>query len=128
MQRAAGIAILWLLAASPILAQVVVSGRVVDEEGAPLSNARISARQGGGTPITAETGPAGIFHLHLLQAGKYLVSAQRTGFFQLVERPIEFEAGMQPVTLILNANREVFQSVEVGENSSPVDPAQTERE
>ena len=128
MQPAARIAILGLLAASPIFAQLTVSGRVIDEEGAPLGNARISARQAGGAPSTAESGPAGNFHLHLPQPGKYLISVQRTGYFQLVERPIEVQAGMQPVTLILNANREVFQSVEVGESSSPVDPAQTERE
>src|ERR1019366_677681 len=128
MQYMLRFAILALLAASVAHAQVSLKGRVVDEDGAPLNRARISARENGQTPHTVETGPTGTFVLVLPEPGTYLVTVQRTGFFQMTERPIEAERSGREVTLVLNPNREIFQSVNVGESSSPVDPDQTERE
>lgn len=131
IQRPLQLAILALLAAGAN-AQVSLKGRVVDEDGAPLARARISARLAVPTLRTLETaietGPTGTFVLDLPEPGRYLVSVQRTGFFQLLDRPIEVGPETQAVTLVLNPNREIFQSVNVGESSSPVDPDQTERE
>jgi len=132
MQCMARVATLALLAAGATYAQVDLKGRVVDENGAPLAHARISARRAGQTPQTAvlsvETGPTGAFNLGLPEPGAYLVTVQRTGYFQLTERPIQADRSGHDVTLVLNPNTEIFQSVNVGESSSPVDPAQTDRE
>ncbi|HEY3836678.1 MAG TPA: TonB-dependent receptor, partial [Bryobacteraceae bacterium] len=117
-----------LLAAGVAYPQVTFNGKVVDDDGAPLAHARISLHQGAETPRTVETGPTGAFKIDLPQPGKYLVTVQRTGYFQLSERPIVVDHAGHDVTLVLNPNREIFQSVDVGESSSPVDPAQTERE
>ena len=128
MQCISRLSIIALLAAGAGYAQVSLSGRVVDEVGAPLDRARISARKAGGTQHTVETGPTGAFRIPVQDPGTYLVSVQRTGYFQLSERPVEVSGVPQEVTLVLNSNREIFQTVNVGESSSPVDPAQTERE
>ncbi len=128
MQYASRVAILALVAAGVGYAQVTLTGRVVDEDGAPLSRARISAHKASEAPQTIETGPTGAFQLNLPDPGKYLVTVQRTGYFQLSERPIDVDQNSPQVTLVLNPNREIFQSVSVGESSSPVDPAQTDRE
>ncbi len=133
MRRAIQIAILILLTGAAAWAQISLNGRVVDENGAPLARARVSARltesQGRDqAPHTVETGPTGTFILNLPGPGTYLLSVQRTGFFQLPERKIAVDASGREVTLVLNPNREIFQSVNVGESSSPVDPDQTDRE
>lgn len=119
MPRLLRLAIPALLAISAAWAQVSLNGRVVDENGAPLARARVSARQGDQAPRTIETGPTGTFVLNLAGPGTYLVTVQRTGFFQLPERAIQVDAAGREVTLILNPNREIFQSVNVGESSSP---------
>ena len=129
MQYSSRIALIALLAANVAAAQISLSGRVVDDDGAPLAHARISAHQAGSTQVvTAESGPAGNFQLSLPGPGSYRVGVQRTGYFQLSERTVEVDRGTSGITFVLNPNREVFQSVDVGESSSPVDPAQTERE
>jgi hypothetical protein len=130
MQCTDRLAILGFLAAVLVTgahAQVTLKARVVDEDGAPLANARISAQLAPMMPFTVETGPTGTFTLDLPVPGTYLVTVQRTGFFQLTDRPVEVDGTGREVTLVLNPNREVFQSVNVGESSSPFDPAQTER-
>ena len=114
----------WMAAASPLL-----RGRVVDDTGAPVANARVSARLGpDASPVEAASNPAGAFELALLREGHYLVSADCPGYFRLQDRPVEAGAEGAEVTLVLNPQREVFQSVEVGESPSPVDPQQTTRE
>ncbi len=131
MQYSTRVAMFAVMTAAAAHAQVRLSGRVVDDAGAPLTRARISAHKAGETPVTAETGPTGAFHLDLPEPGKYLVTVQRTGYFQLSERPVDVGPAAQEVTLVLNPNRGACLSgaVNVGESSSsPVDPAQTDRE
>jgi len=111
----------WMAAATPAL-----TGRVVDDSGAPIANARVSARSGSdASPVEATSNAAGAFDLALPREGRYLVSAERVGYFRLQDRPVEVGAPGAEVTLVLNPQREVFQSVEVGDSPSPVDPAQT---
>jgi hypothetical protein len=50
------------------------------------------------------------------------------GFFRLERRPVQVGTDGAELTLVLNAEREVFQSVQVGDSPSPVDPARTDRE
>jgi hypothetical protein len=117
-------AVPWMAAASPFL-----KGRVVDDSGAPIANARVSARPDpGASAVEAASNAAGAFELALPREGRYLVSAERLGYFRLQDRPVDAGAEGAEVTLVLNPQREVFQSVEVGESPSPVDPQQTHRE
>lgn len=109
-------------------AQVLLTGRVVDENEAPVANARISARVGLESAQQAFSGPPGEFRLRLPAPGRYLVNVGCAGYFQLVDRPVDVGPEGTEITLVLNAQREVFQSVTVGEEAAPVDIQQTQRE
>jgi hypothetical protein len=107
----------------------VVSGRVVDDSGAPIANARVSARlSSDASPVEASTNAAGAFQLRVPRDGRYLVTVDRAGYFRLQDRPVDIGAQNAEVTLVLNPQREVFQNVEVGDSPPAVDPAQTVRD
>jgi Carboxypeptidase regulatory-like domain len=106
-------------------AQVTLTGRVVDQNEAPVANARVSARRGQQSPVETYSGPSGAFELRLPAADTYLIDVDRTGYFALKDRPVQAPS---EITLVINEQEEVFQSVTVGELPSPVDPEQTQRE
>jgi len=112
----------------------VLRGRVVDEKEAPVAGALIVARPAssgtGAAPAAsreAHSGLAGDFILTLSDAGDYLVSVQREGYYELKDRPIHVE-GPQETTLVVNSVREVFQAIDVGGEPSPVDLAGMQKE
>ena len=108
--------------------QAVLTGRVVDDNDAPVADARVTMRRGTEAPIETHTSPTGAFRIDLPAAGDYLAGAAHEGYFELTGRPVRVEAGGSEVTLVLNAQREVFQSIDVGALPNSVDPEQTERE
>lgn len=116
------------LAVNALRAQVTLSGRVVDDNEAPIAGARVWAHQGQQAAVEAYTGPAGAFQLFLPEPGEYLVSVENVGFFRLEDRVVRLDKGGAEVTLVLNPQREVFQSVQVGDSPSPIDPASTNLE
>jgi len=75
----------------------------------------------------AEAGPAGTFQLTVPEAGAYKIEVDCAGYYRLTQS-IAVPAGGSEVTLVLNTQREVFQSITVGEQPTTVDPAQTEHE
>jgi hypothetical protein len=93
----------------------------VDDDGAPIAGARVWTR------VTLETYSAvtGDFELAVPSEGDYLVSAEHEGYFLLKDHSVHVGTTPAEVTLVLNPQREVFQSVSVGESPSPVDPEQT---
>ncbi len=115
-------------AAASANAQVTLSGRVVDENEAPVANAHVRVHKGEQAPADTFTGPTGAFQISLPEAGDYLVSVERPGYFRLTDRPAHVEKGEAELTLVLSPEREVFQSVEVGDSPSLVDPARTDNE
>lgn len=74
-----------------------------------------------------ETGPDGAFSIDLPAAGDYLIDVQRQGYYRLTGQPVHLETS-QEVTLTITTVREVFQSVDVSEQPSPVDIDQTRNE
>ncbi len=108
-------------------AQVLFTGHVVDENGAPVAQARVAAQTAPYAPRDAYTGPSGAFEISLSAPGPYQVTVERAGFFRLTE-PIQVQADGADLTLVLNPQREVFQSIDVGELPTPVDPAQTDQQ
>ncbi len=116
-----------LACAAAAAAQVKVAGRVSDEDGAPVPAARVVARCGAAPAMEAQTGPAGDFQMSL-PPGDCTLNASHAGFFELRDRPIHIGDGPTEVTVMLNPQREVFQSVTVGALPAPVDPAQTQGE
>jgi hypothetical protein len=115
-------------AAASAHAQVVLSGRVVDENEAPVANAHVRVHKGEPAPRETFTGPTGAFRIPLSEPGDYLVSVECPGYFRLTDRPAHVEKGESELTLVLSPEREVFQSVEVGDAPSLVDPARTDNE
>lgn len=126
--RIARVAIAGLAAAGIAAAQTSLTGRVVDQNDAPVANARISARRGSEAPIETHSGPSGTFVLALSAPDTYLVNVDRAGYFALKDRSVQVSAGSTEVTLVVNQQKEVFQSVTVGEQPTPIDPQQTQRE
>jgi hypothetical protein len=126
--RIAWLALAVLAAAGIAAAQVTLSGRVVDENEAPVAGARVSAHLGDQPAIEAKSGPAGDFRLSLPAPETYLLDVDRAGYFQLTNRPVAVTGAATEVTLVLNAQHEVFQNVTVGAMPTPVDPEQTQRE
>ena len=122
------IALMALTAVGLAGAQVVLTGRVVDENDAPLDHARVTAHRGQEAPLEAYSGPSGGFRLSLPSPGTYLMGVNRPGYFELKDRPVDITASGAEVTLVLNPQREVFQTVQVGALPDLVDPDQTQRE
>jgi hypothetical protein len=116
------------LAAGLASGQVVWSGHVVDQNESPVAQARVSARLAGGAALETTSGPGGQFRLALPGPGSYVVSVDRHGYFAIKDRTIEIGSPAADVTLVLNQQQEVFQSVTVGEMPTPVDPTETTRE
>ena len=109
-------------------AQVTLTGRVVDQNEAPVANARVSAHRGPEIPVATYSGPSGSFELRLAAPDKYLIDVDRIGYFALKDRSVQVSAPSSEITLVLNEQDEVFQSVTVGEQPSPIDFEQTQRE
>jgi len=104
-------------------AAVSVTGHVVDENEVPVPNAAIGIP--GVAPVHSDA--TGAFALRLPRPGDYLVSAEHQGYYKLTGHPIHVEPGSE-VTLVLNTVREVFQTVNVHEEPSPVDLTATQNE
>ncbi len=108
--------------------QAVLTGRVVDENDAPLDHAHVTARRGPEAPLQAYSGPSGQFRIVLPALGTYLLGVQRPGYFELKNQPVDVPATGTEITLALNVEQEVFQAVQVGAVPDLVDPDQTQRE
>jgi hypothetical protein len=111
----------------PLLAgEVTLTGRVVDENDAGVSRARILLRPAGqheasSSFLKAVTGPTGAFSLRLASPGSYLVSAECEGYFPLKDHAVQVSAEEPELHLVLNHVREVRQSVNVTASASPID-------
>ncbi len=114
-----------LAAAAPgALAQALLTGRVVDEHGSPVAHARVWVLPAE-AHLDAYTTPAGDFQIAVPRQDRYQLNVEHAGFFLLKEAPAESGAEL---TLVLTPQREVFQSLDVGESPSLVDPSTTSGE
>lgn len=103
-----------LIAAQCCAAQVMLRGRVVDEDNAAVPNAQILLKAAAGAVrIDALTDPTGVFHAALPGPGNYLVSVIHTGFFPVSDRAIEVHAGANELLLSMDHVRNTSESVNV---------------
>lgn len=96
------------------LPQAGIEGRVVDDEGAPVAGARVTAvarSAGTGVPVEllyAVSSPDGSFTLDGLDPGDYLVDARAAGRrSETVTVTVTEEHGADGVTLVVEASRQV---------------------
>lgn len=113
-------------------AQVELTGRVVDENEAPVGGAKVTvhpkaATVPGVSSWETQTEPTGIFNLMLPAPGQYLIGIEREGYYALKNVPVEADVSRE-ITLAINSVREVFQSVDVKEEPSPVNIEQSQNQ
>lgn len=110
----------------PLRAAVTIRGRVVDENNVAVAGARVWGRapsEGVGTPEEAfgSSGLTGLFTFTLPSPGLYLFSVEAIGYFPLRDRAVRVDESLGELHLVLNHQREVFESVKVRASASPVD-------
>ena len=110
--------VLLLAAATPLIcaaaSPATITGRVVDENGAPVGKARIEVLPPapGATAIQAESDAAGAFKLDIEDAGAYRVRVDCDGFFQFTQQSMNLTADA-PVEIRINHVKEMAESVDV---------------
>ncbi|HLH44027.1 MAG TPA: TonB-dependent receptor [Bryobacteraceae bacterium] len=124
-----------LCAFAPLFAaDIGLSGRVVDEDDAPVRGAVVILRPAPGSNISApaegwraETGPSGAFSLTVPSGSDFLVSVRRQGYYALADQATHVEPG-QELTLSISSVREVFQSADVNATTSPLEAGQAQNQ
>ena len=121
-------AAIWALWAFSCLAQEVrVSGRVVDENAAPVPAARLDFS----SPLTSRPLPAaftdefGRFDVVLPRPGAYAIQAGKDGFFLLKDVQANFTGGVNRLTVTLNHLRELVETIDVVYSPPAIDPVET---
>jgi hypothetical protein len=110
-----------------------LSGHVTDESDTPVAGARVTLHNsvhgaaGPAGPWETQTDLAGVFSVVLPSAGVYLMDVEKEGYYRLKDRPVHAETA-QEVTVTIESVREVFQSVDVSGEPSPVDIEQTQNQ
>jgi hypothetical protein len=111
-------AALLVLLADALCAQVVVTGRVVDENGAAVAGARLEIRGAAQTqPPVAVTDAQGRFRLELGQP--------REGFFVLRQARLDVRLGPNDLSVTLNHLQELAESLDVVYSPPAIDPDET---
>jgi hypothetical protein len=114
-----------LLGAPLFAADVILRGRVIDENGAPVRGASVTVRPRTGAIVAppeglweAQTDPDGIFAFTLPGPADIVISVEREEYYALKEQALHLES-LQELTLTINSVREVFQSTNVNAETSP---------
>src|SRR5579872_2782824 len=74
-------------------------GHVLDENNAPLADAQVSVRYESRDLITFSD-PTGAFTLLIPSPGDYTVRVTSPGYFELSDRKLHFNAGVNDITLV----------------------------
>src|SRR3989449_2806032 len=121
-----GVACLLLFSCTSAGAQTIVEGTVRDNSGQAVTNAAVSLEhQIGGVLLATSTDPEGNFRIVAVEAGAYRLRVQAGGYY-----PSTYDfvlRSRQPVSLTLELQREetVRESVEVHAHYLTVDPEKT---
>jgi hypothetical protein len=101
---------IWWVASAQEYARI--RGHVLDENNAPVANAEVTVRYESRDVITFSD-PTGAFTVPVPQSGDYAVRVTSPGFFELNERNLHFDTGVNELTLVLNRVRENSESLKV---------------
>ena len=108
-------------------AQVVVAGRVADENGVSVPGVKVEAVSGS-TRITAITDDAGAFNFDAPSPGEYAIRAEHEGFFIYTGKSVSLREGPNQLAITLNHLQELAESVEVKYSPPVIDPQQPDEE
>ena len=101
------------------------AGTVLDENGAPVSGARIRLEENSVKIQETETDSAGRFALRNLSPGEYKLAVRKEGFFLLSGRELTLHAGLNDIHLTLNHAQELHEQVQVAAPANQIDPEDT---
>ena len=110
------------LLAQAASAQILITGRVVDETGAAVPGARVEFHSTEFT-VTASSGRAGNFQIALPASGDYAVRADRLGFYRFQAAPAAYDSPRE-LTITLNHLQQFSERIDVTASSPAIDPAQ----
>ncbi|HWE50801.1 MAG TPA: carboxypeptidase regulatory-like domain-containing protein [Bryobacteraceae bacterium] len=111
-------------------ASVVVTGKVLDENGAPVNQARVIVLPEGAASVPANpqnaatSDPAGVFHLEIPANGSYRIEAERDGYFVFTNPRVALDEET-PLEIHMNHLRELAEAVDVHYSPPVIDPEQT---
>jgi hypothetical protein len=111
---------------SAAVSPVVISGKVVDENGAPVQNARIEVTGPASSTgvVTTDSDAVGAFGFSLETEGVYRVRVDHEGFFQFVQQQMDLKPDT-PIEIRINHVRELAESMDVRYSPPAIDPEQT---
>jgi hypothetical protein len=128
------VVIFFLPGAALFAADVILRGRVIDENNAPVRGASVTVRPRTAAMVAppegfwaAQTDLDGVFAFTLPGPGDIAISVEREGYYALKDQALHLESS-QELTLTINNVREVFQSTNVNAETSPVDINQTQNQ
>jgi len=128
VRSAIGIAC-WVAVIPLCAADITLTGRVIDENEAAVSNAQITVSSAtANISLHAVSGATGQFSVRIPSPGEYQFSAEHQGFFPLNSYRVQVENTATEVHLLMNHAKEILQSVDVTASPSPIDIEQTDSE
>lgn len=114
-----------LIGCTCAMAQVPVTGRVVDETGGGVAGARVEIRPASlAAPVVASSDAAGNFSLTLPTPGDYEIRCDRQGFYVFYQRAQRFEAAAHQLIITLNHQQDYAESIDVVASPPVIDPQQ----
>ena len=112
------------VAAQAAGAAVTLTGKVVDENGAPVRDALVTAAETGAAErVSASSDAAGLFSIEVPAAASYTIEAKREGFFLFTNQNITLDEGV-PLEIRMNHLKELAESVDVHYSPPVIDPRQ----
>jgi outer membrane receptor for ferrienterochelin and colicin len=102
-------------------AETAITGRVTNENNAPVAGARVLVSRPGGTPAESISDQAGIFSCRSLEgSAEYRLSAERAGYFRLENLRITDEESRREIHVVLTPLREVYETIDVSASAGSV--------
>ena len=106
-------------------ADVRLSSRIVDENGAPVPGALVTLAPtvagAESAKLQAVADPTGKVSFDVAAPGNYLLRVEREGYFRVENRPVQLVEGPNELTVTLNPAREVFEKVDVAYSPPAID-------
>jgi hypothetical protein len=100
-----------------------IAGKVVDENGVAVAAVQVRLLRGSQL-AQAESETSGAFRLEV-DAGEWSVGAQKPGYFAFQQPAVVLHAGQNTVTITLNHQQDLADSVNVTYSAPRIDPRQT---